>query len=112
MGVYEKLCNFSEKTLRIKPDPKRAEELQEAINITHLSITPAGAVSFFLPYAYVRNSLRLNVCLFSFPVYVFRPLFYNWRGFDDRPLGRMPESIANNWRLKASNQMVLSIFTQ
>src|SRR3989338_8127011 len=46
MGLYEKLCNMSEKILRIKPDQKAAAELQDSINITHLNITPAGAVSF------------------------------------------------------------------
>ena len=46
MGLYEKLCNLSEKIFKIKPDEKKAVILQEAIDITHLDITPAGAVSF------------------------------------------------------------------
>ena len=46
MTLYEKLCNFSEKLFRIDPDPKKAAAMQEAIDITHLEITPAGAASF------------------------------------------------------------------
>ena len=46
MTLYEKLCNLSEKLLKIKPDAKKAAEIQEAIDITHLGITPMGAVSF------------------------------------------------------------------
>src|SRR3989338_575132 len=46
MTLYEKFCNLSEKLLKIKPDPKKALAMQDAINITHLNITPAGAVSF------------------------------------------------------------------
>src|SRR3989338_6718999 len=46
MTFYEKLCNLSEKLLKIKPDAKKAAEIQEAIDITHLNITPMGAVSF------------------------------------------------------------------
>ena len=46
MTVYEKLCNLSEIFFKIKPVPKKAAGVQEAIDITHLSITPAGAVSF------------------------------------------------------------------
>ena len=110
MGIYEKLCNFSEKTLRIKPDPKRAAELQEAINITHLSITPAGAVSF----SYLMPMLAIVFgSMFAFLVFqsMFFVLFFIiGAALMIGPLGRMPESIANNWRLKASNQMVLSIF--
>src|SRR3989344_4305404 len=111
MGIYEKLCNFSEKTLRIKPDPKRAAELQEAINITHLSITPAGAVSF----SYLMPMLAIVFgSMFAFLVFqsMFFVLFFIiGAALMIGPLGRMPESIANNWRLKASNQMVLSIFS-
>ena len=46
MGIYEKLCNISEKLLRIKPDQKTLDDIQEAIDIAHLNITPAGAASF------------------------------------------------------------------
>ena len=31
---------------KITPDKKKAEELQESINICHLNITPTGATSF------------------------------------------------------------------
>src|SRR3989344_1892706 len=46
LTVYERLCSISEKILRIKPDAKKAESLQESINICHLEITPSGAASF------------------------------------------------------------------
>src|SRR3989338_5136888 len=46
MTLYEKLCNLSEKLLKIKPDAKKASAMQEAIDVTHLNITPAGAISF------------------------------------------------------------------
>ena len=43
MTFYEKLCNWSEKILKIKPDQKKAALMQEAIDITLLNVTPAGA---------------------------------------------------------------------
>src|SRR3989344_8940257 len=46
MTLYEKLCNLSEKLLKIKPDAKKASAVQEAIDVTHLNITPTGAASF------------------------------------------------------------------
>ena len=71
MNLYEKLCNLSEKLLKIKPDPKKAIVLQEAIDITHLNITPAGAVSFsyFIPLlAAIFGSL--------FAFLVFQSMFF------------------------------------
>jgi len=46
MTLYEKFCNLSEKILKIKPDEKKAAAIQEAIDIIHLNITPAGVISF------------------------------------------------------------------
>ena len=110
MSLYEKLCNLSEKLLRIKPDEKKAEAMQEAIDITHMGINPAGAVSFaFL----MPILLALFGSLFSFLVFqslFFVFLFLIGAAVMIMPLQKAPEFIANNWRLKASNQMVLCIF--
>ncbi|MBI2654115.1 hypothetical protein HYX02_04865 [Candidatus Woesearchaeota archaeon] len=110
MGLYEKLCNLSEKILKIKPDKKTADVLQESINITHLNITPAGAVSFSLliPLAVALVSSLLAFLIFQSIFFVL--LFLIGAVILIKPLGRVPEFIANNWRLKASNQMVLCIF--
>src|SRR3989338_4769681 len=48
MSYYEKLCNLSEKILKVRPDKKKEPVLQEAIDTCHLSITPTGAPSFSL----------------------------------------------------------------
>ncbi len=110
MTLYEKLCNLSEKVLKIKPDQKKSEVLQEAIDITHLNITPAGAVSFSFLIPLVA---ALFGSLFAFLVFnsmFFVLLFIVGTLCMIKPLGKAPEFIANNWRLKASNQMVLCIF--
>ena len=110
LNVYEKLCNISEKVLKIKPDPKRGEEMQEAIGIAHLNVTPAGATSF----AYLIPLIgAVFGALFAYLVFqsTFFVLFFLVGALCMiKPLGRMPDFIANNWRLKASNQMVLCIF--
>ncbi len=110
MTWYERSCNLSEKILKVKPDAKRAAEIQEAIEITHLGITPAGAVSFsyLIPIlASIFGSLFAFV-VFNSMFFVF--LFLIGALLTIKPFGRLPEFMANNWRLKASNQMVLSIF--
>ena len=48
LSLYEKLCNISEKVLKVKPDKKKEDILKEAIDTCHLNITPSGVVSFSL----------------------------------------------------------------
>ncbi len=110
MSLYEKLCNLSEKILRIKPGQQRANELQEAIDIIHLKITPSGAVSFsfLLPSVIAIFIPLLAYLIFQSTFFVF--LFLIGALVMIRPCGKIPEFLANNWRLKASNQMVLCVF--
>ena len=110
MTYYEKLCNLSEKIIKIKPDAAKAAITQESIDITHLSITPSGTISFsFL----IPIFGALVGALFAYLVYqstFFVFLFIIGALVMIMPLGKVPEFLANNWRLKASNQMVLCIF--
>lgn len=114
--LYEKACNLAEKIMKIKPDKKKVPELQEYINITHMDITPAGTASlayllpmliifltlflgFLVPYA-----LQMNVSLFLVGGGILIALVLVV------PLQNAPKILANQWRMKASNQMVLAIF--
>src|SRR3989344_1252900 len=36
LNIYEKLCAFSEKLLKISPDPKKVPDYQETIEISNL----------------------------------------------------------------------------
>jgi hypothetical protein len=110
MSMYEKLCNLSEKLLKIKPDKNKEIPMQEAINIIHLKITPAGATSFAI---LIPMLLALFGSFFAFLIFqslFFVLLFLIGALILIKPFGSIPEYLANNWRLKASNQMVLSIF--
>jgi len=116
LSFYEKACNFSESIFKIKPDKKRIPEYQESIDICHLNITPTGAASF--PIAIFMFFLLVGLMTGFIIPYVF--------GGDPSyfliiisilvgiglmmPLGNLPFFFANNWRMKASNQMVLCIF--
>ena len=110
MTFYEKLCNISEKLLKIKPDPKKAAVLQEAIDITHLNITPAGAISFSFLIPLISALLGSLFFFVVFQSIFFVALFLIGAIGMIKPLSKVPEFLANNWRLKASNQMVLCIF--
>ena len=110
MTVYEKLCNISEKLLKIKPDPQKAIILQEAIDTTHLNLTPAGAISFSFLMPIVAAVLGSLFAFLVFQSMFFVLLFVIAAALSIKPFSRAPEFLANNWHLKASNQMVLCIF--
>src|SRR3989344_3553105 len=110
MTIYEKLCNLSEKIIKIKPDPKRAAEIQEAIDIIHLGITPTGAVSFSILIPIVSAVFGSLLAFLIFNSMFFVLIAVITALVMIKPLGKAPEFMANNWRLKASNQMVLCIF--
>lgn len=110
LNIYERLCNLSEKILRIRPDKKTRKALQEQISLCHLSATPNGVVSFSIlaPIIFVVLTGITTFILFKslfFVVYAvimgFVLMFV---------LQKLPDFLANSWRLKASNQMVECIF--
>ncbi|MBW2974566.1 hypothetical protein KY366_02510 [Candidatus Woesearchaeota archaeon] len=110
LTFYEKLCNLSESLVRIKAEKKREQGLQESINICHLNITPAGATSFSM-VAPVFFIILMSVISILFLHSFFFVLFFIILGISlIKPLSSLPEFLANTWRLKASNQMVLCIF--
>jgi len=117
LTLYEQLCNFSEKLLKAEPDKKKLAELEEAIKICHLEVTPGGVTSF----SYIAPLiLAFGIILFAYIIpsiiapgkgSMFFVLFALFAALAIIiPFQKLPFFLANNWRMKASNQMVLSIF--
>lgn len=107
---YEDLCNRAEKVLAIAPDKKTQEDLKEHIRVAHLDISPKGVYSFAVlaPLLYVVIGI-----MFSFLVLqsLFFVIFFLLSGIAAMfTLLKVPSLIANTWRMKTSNQMVLSVF--
>jgi len=110
LTFYEKLCNLSENLVKITPEKRKAEELKESIGICHLNITPTGATSFAMlsPIALIIVMSLISILFFKSFFFV---LFFIILGVSIiKPLGKLPIFLANTWRLKASNQMVLCVF--
>ncbi|MBW2983481.1 hypothetical protein KY361_00010 [Candidatus Woesearchaeota archaeon] len=110
MSVYEQLCNISGGILKLKPDPKKAKELQEAIDTCHLNITPTGAMSFSIlgPIVFALVSSLVFYMLLNSMFFV---MFFLFAGFIMiNPLGTLPMFLASTWRMKSGNQMVLCVF--
>jgi len=119
LSMYEKVCNFAEKFLPITPDKKSIPEIQEALRISHLNISPTGTMAFAVMAAFL---IIIAAVVFGFFVpYVLSGGAYEGGTFFGMfgiilamilliPMTKLPFIIANVWRMKASNQMVLSVF--
>ena len=119
LSFYEKTCNFAEKFIPIKPDAKSVPKIEEAIKISHLNISPTGTYSFAVLGAIVIV-LLFTVFGYMLPTIITggaagQNFFFIFFGIIMAvimliPLTKLPFIISNYWRMKASNQMVLSIF--
>ena len=113
---YEQACAFSEKILKVDPDKKILSSLQEAITTCHLQTTPTGVASFaIVAPLFILVLTLLFGALLPFLVSGHASLFFVFFGLIVAvsiivPLQKLPFFMANNWRMKASNQMVLCVF--
>jgi len=117
MSAYETMCNWSARFMKIEPDKKKIPDIEEAIKICHLEVTPAGVTSFsflapmILAFAIIFFTYILPSVLSPGSGSMFFVLFAIMAALGlILPLQKFPYFMANNWRMKASNQMVLSIF--
>lgn len=107
LSRYEKLCKyFGRFNIKI---PSQDAAIQEAINITHLHITPSDATSFAIvaPILIMLVGIIISILLnqvfyIVFSLFVGVALIFMFL--------QIPDFIANQWRMRASNQMVLCIF--
>jgi len=116
-NIYEKVCNFCGNILAIKADPKKHDKIKEALEICHINTTPEGVTAFSILFPLAVMILGV---LFSFLISTFfmegqSLLFFVFIFLLGGlsliiPLSTLPLVLANNWRLRASNQMVMSIF--
>ncbi len=116
LSHYEKWCNVAAKYLKITPDENKKDEIQEYLDIAHIQTTPTGVYSFAVmaPLLLILTITFLSFII-PFALNLSPSLFLMFVGLLGGaslivPLLHLPKLIANNWRLKASNQMVLCIF--
>jgi len=116
MNFYENACRIAEGLLSIKPEEKKEKEYIESIDICHLDVTPSGVVSFAIlgPLAFMLIGVFITILIPIFlgkEIQMFFALFFVITALIVMfPLNNLPHFLANTWRLKASNEMVLCIF--
>lgn len=110
MSWYEKGCSIAGKILKVKPSKKKGAELKRNIEICHLEVTPTGTTAFAFLFPLL---VMLVGGLLSF--IIFQSLFFVLAFVIISLIliilfQKLPNFLANSWRMKASNQMVQCIF--
>lgn len=109
VSLYEKLCKAFGKIIKFGVNPEKASKLQESIDIAHLDLKPSDTVAFsvLFPIVFALVGVILSYAIGS----TFFALLIVFIALVLIPfLSKLPDFIANSWRMKASNQMVLCIF--
>ncbi|HLD06989.1 MAG TPA: hypothetical protein VJC16_05675 [Candidatus Nanoarchaeia archaeon] len=110
LGWYERACGICESIIRLRPDQAAGDRLQRSVDIAHLEVTPAGVVSFAVIMPLLLFIIGSLAGYLLFQSTFFIAFFLVTAAAIIYPLMRLPEFLAESWRLKASNQMVLCIF--
>jgi hypothetical protein len=109
-SLYEKACNFSGNLLKLTVNPKKAVIIQKNLDACHLNVTPSGvqSLSIILPMIIIVFGALISFAVFQMMFFV---IFFLFAGMLMIPaLQNVPKFMANSWRMKASNQMVQSVF--
>ena len=106
---YEKACNFAEK-IGISPDKKTAAKIETAADFARLQVTPKGVYSFALLFPLLMILILTPLTFFAQGSFFLMVLVFIGALSSVFPLMKMPFYISDNFRLRASNQMVLSVF--
>lgn len=114
---YEKWCRTLGSAVKLKISQKEQAKIQRSLEIAHLELEPwqpltLAIVSFFSIFI-VGLLVSVAIALFSggfgnFPFFFFVLVMFAGL-FLFYFLNRYPERLANQWRLKASSQMVPAI---
>ncbi len=111
---YEKMAQFAGKIINTKPNDKLIPKLEESLDVTHLNLTLKDVSSFaiFYPVLFGLLFLIISIVAFVFNVlgvsFLFGLLFLVSLMLIPM-LSKIPISIADRWRAKAGNQIVLCI---
>jgi len=115
---YETWCNRCATFLNLKVDEKKAAEMQKDLDACHLNTTPSGVVSLSILASLIVMVFG-SLLMFALPTLLFgitEPMYFLIifcviAGLLMIPaLRSIPKFMANTWRMKASNQMVQSVF--
>jgi len=109
ISIYEKLCNFSEKILHIRPTRGLEERLRESIEFLHLDISPIGSFSLAIFFAILSFAMSIILLIFriiSFGYVLFAGIIIALFAYY---LINYPIHLSKVFRIKSGSEIVLSI---
>ena len=106
-STYEKVCNYSQKILKIEAGAKQKEEIEKNLNLAHINTTSGGVLSL---------SLLLTLIFFFFGIGLF--LYSKILGIGIILLGiisyfalqSVPKLLAEKSKVNASDQIIIGVF--
>ncbi|MBT4605025.1 hypothetical protein HOC01_05260 [archaeon] len=109
-SLYEKACNKAEALFKLKVEKKQAQTLQKQIDTCHLNVTPSGviALSFLAPLVFIFVGSLISFAVFQMMGLVLFTIIAGLAMIF--ALQKLPQMMADSWRIGASSQMVQSIF--
>jgi len=122
LTFYESLCFTLGKILNFAPKQKEREELEKAIEAAHLRLTPTGSTSFAIFTSFMITLVAIFIMALSYVLTSGDPPIIEGKTMITipimlllgatialKPMSKIPIYLANRWRLRASNQMVLCV---
>jgi hypothetical protein len=107
-SIYEKLCNFSEKILNIRPDKKTEEKYNKEIFQAHLGCTPTGVQSTALLIPMITIIIGTVLFLLVSAIIGGGIVFIGLASY--LVLQKIPSLLAKRTRSKANDQVIIAIF--
>lgn len=106
--TYEKLCDSSERILKILPDKTMQIKLEAAIKFTGLNTTPAGVASFAVFAGLILFSISALTFVLPIPL-IFNLIFIATSIGTGYLLYTYPINLANVYRVESGGDVVMAI---
>lgn len=108
INFYEKICNFSEKTLNLRPDEKSREKIDKEIYNAHLNCTSTGvqSASLLFPIIFLIIGMLMIVGVsgtIGFGIVIISVMSYF-------AMQNIPSLLARRMKSKANDQIIIAIF--
>ncbi len=109
-SLYEKACNFADNLFKLSVGQSKAAAFQKNLDICHFNVRPSGVIALSYLFPLVTVVLGSLITFGIFGMFFFLVFFLAAGLLMIPALQKVPEFMANTWRMKASNQMVQSVF--
>ncbi len=108
-NFYEKICNLSEKALKIAPDKKTYKKIEKELKEAHIQTTPTGvqSASILIPtiLLFIGTPIAIipNISIIGYGIIIIGIISYFF-------LQNVPKIINNQEKAKANDQIIVAIF--